>query len=85
MKKELKKSELNKISGGGIQETKDGKWEFYDVWGIDQVIAEFDTKEEAEEYEKRLEKIKEKCQRRDAHLADFIWFDRSANSQKNKK
>lgn len=49
MNRELSSKELSKISGGKVIETKDGKWESTLVFLKGE---KFDTKEEAERYER---------------------------------
>ena len=66
MKKELKNSELNKISGGIktkiTQENE--KWKFSALWGSEVMSAEFDTEEEAQEYEKEVVALAEMANKR---------------------
>ncbi len=79
MENKLKDEKLNEVSGGEITEIT--KWKVHTVWDSDEITGEFSTKEQAEEYEKRLEKIREKCEIRDAAHIDYLWFA----SKKNKK
>ena len=56
MEENLKDTELSKISGGIATNItkKDGKWKFSALWGSEVMSAEFDTKEEAQKYEKEV-------------------------------
>lgn len=72
MKNELKDEKLNEVSGGEVTEVT--KWKVHTMWGNDEITGEFSTKEEAEDYEKRLEKIRETCTRHDATFMEHLWF-----------
>lgn len=56
MEENLKDTELSKISGGIATNItkKDGKWKFSALWGSEVMSADFDTKEEAQKYEKEV-------------------------------
>lgn len=75
MKNELKDTTLNEVSGGEITEVT--KWKVHTVWDNDEITGEFSTKEEAEDYEKRLRKIRETCTIHDATTMEYLWFGNS--------
>lgn len=88
MEENLKDTELSKISGGIATNItkKDGKWKFSALWGSEVMSAEFDTKEEAQKYEKEvvaLSKVfdkKETPESSDRRALDIIY-----NSKKRPK
>lgn len=88
MGKELKDSELNEISGGIATEIteKNGKWRFNALWGSEFMSAEFDTKEEAQKYEKEVVALSKVFDKKETpESSDRRAFDIIYNSKKRPK
>lgn len=88
MEENLKDTELSKISGGIATNItkKDGKWKFSALWGSEVMSAEFDTKEEAQKYEKEVVALSKVFDKKETpESSDRRAFDIIYNSKKRPK
>lgn len=88
MEENLKDTELSKISGGISTEITEnnGKWKFSALWGSEVMSAEFDTKEEAQKYEKEVVALSKVFDKKETpESSDRRAFDIIYNNKKRPK
>lgn len=88
MEENLKDTELSKISGGIATNItkKDGKWKFSALWGSEVMSADFDTKEEAQKYEKEVVALSKVFDKKETpESSDRRAFDIIYNNKKRPK
>ncbi len=75
----LKDTELSKISGGIATEITEnnGKWKFSALWGSEVMSADFDTEEEAKEYEQEVRALSKVFSKRETpEAAHRHWLEK---------
>ena len=86
MEENLKDTELSKISGGISTEITEnnGKWKFSALWGSEVMSAEFDTKEEAQKYEKEVVALSKVFDKKETPESSHKHFIESVYGNKKK-